>query len=68
MLSVFRTSREHHLRDRHDEGRGHCRMEQEGGAMTATYDKRYPDPSVWKVLDNMDAAQILQGILDEEDK
>ena len=43
-------------------------MEQEGGAMTATYDKRYPDPSVWKVLDNMDAAQILQGILDEEDK
>lgn len=47
---------------------GRCAIEARVlGCEILSYDKRYPDPSVWKVLDNMDAAQILQGILDEED-
>ena len=31
------------------------------------YDKRFPDPSVWKVIDNKDAAQMLQRELDKID-
>lgn len=32
-----------------------------------SYDPRYPDPSIWKVLDNSVAAKILQARLDEID-
>lgn len=32
------------------------------------YDDRFPDPSIWKVLDNRDAAKILQKRLDEIDR
>lgn len=47
---------------------GRCAIEARVlGCEILSYDKRYPDPSVWKVLDNMDAAHMLQGILDEED-
>lgn len=31
------------------------------------YDPRFPDPSFWKVLDNLQAADILQAKLDEID-
>lgn len=31
------------------------------------YDPRFPDPSIWKVLDTRDAAKILQKKLDEID-
>ena len=34
------------------------------GCEILPYDERYPDPSVWKVLDNKDAASMLQDILD----
>lgn len=37
------------------------------GCEILPYDDRYPDPSVWKVLDNREAAGILQGILDRID-
>lgn len=30
-----------------------------------TYDPRYPDPSVWKVVDNLEAAEMLQNLLDD---
>ena len=32
------------------------------------YDVRFPDPSIWKVIDNKDAAKILQQKLDEIDR
>lgn len=32
------------------------------------YDERFPDPGVWQVLDNKDAAVMLQQKLDEIDK
>lgn len=38
------------------------------GAEILPYDPRFPDPSVWKVLDNREAAKILQAKLDEIDK
>lgn len=31
------------------------------------YDERYPDPSIWKVVDNKEAAGMLQDILDKID-
>lgn len=31
------------------------------------YDPRFPDPSVWEVLDNREAAAMLQDILDDYD-
>ena len=31
------------------------------------YDDRFPDPSIWKILDNREAAVMLQGMLDEID-
>lgn len=31
------------------------------------YDDRFPDPSVWEILDNRDAAAMLQEIVDEID-
>lgn len=32
------------------------------------YDPRFPDPSIWKVLDSMDAVKMLQGLIDKIDK
>lgn len=37
------------------------------GCNVLPYDKRYPDPDRWEVLDNKDAAKILQSKLDEID-
>lgn len=33
------------------------------GLEVLPYDPRYPDPDVWQVLDNRDAAEILEGLL-----
>lgn len=33
-----------------------------------TYDARFPDPSIWKILDNKEAAVMLQRELDKSDK
>lgn len=38
------------------------------GCEIGVYDERFPDPSVWKVLDNKTAAKILQNELDKIDK
>lgn len=38
------------------------------GCEIGAYDPRYNDPSVWKVLDNAEAAKILQAELDKIDK
>ena len=38
------------------------------GAEILLYDPRYPDPSIWEVIDNLEAAKMLQGILDKIDK
>lgn len=35
------------------------------GCQVLPYDYRFPDPSLWKVLDNRDAAKILQKELDK---
>lgn len=32
------------------------------------YDPRFPDPSIWKIVDNKEAAVMLQDILDKIDK
>ena len=37
------------------------------GCEVLPYDPRYPDPSVWQVLDNKEAAAMLQKALDEKD-
>ena len=37
------------------------------GCEIAAYDPRYPDPDVWQVLDNREAAKILQAELDAID-
>lgn len=37
------------------------------GCKIGVYDPRFPDPSIWKVLSNQDAAKILQRKLDEID-
>lgn len=34
------------------------------GCEVLPYDERFPDPSIWKVVDNLEAAAMLQGILD----
>lgn len=48
---------------------GRCALEAKAlGCEVLPYDSRYPDPSVWKVLDNKDAAKILQKELDKIDK
>lgn len=47
---------------------GRCALEAKVlGCEVLPYDKRYPDPSVWKVVDNKDAAKILQKELDRID-
>ena len=48
---------------------GRCAIEAKVlGGEVLPYDRRYPDPSVWKILDNKDAAKILQEELDKIDK
>jgi len=37
------------------------------GCEVLPYDPRFPDPSVWKVVDNRDAARMLQEMIDEID-
>lgn len=37
------------------------------GCEVLPYDPRFPDPSIWQVLDNRDAAKILQAKIDEID-
>ena len=47
---------------------GRCAIEARVlGCEVLPFDPRYPDPSIWKVLDNKDAAVILQKLLDEVD-
>ena len=44
---------------------GRCAIEAKVlGCKIFTYDERYPDPDLWQVLDNHDAAKILQDKLD----
>ena len=35
------------------------------GCEVLPYDPRFPDPCVWRILDNKDAAKILQDFIDE---
>lgn len=37
------------------------------GCEVLPYDPRYPDPSIWQVIDNEEAAAMLQKALDEKD-
>ena len=37
------------------------------GCEVLPYDPRYPDPDIWKIVDNFEAAEILQTKLDEID-
>lgn len=37
------------------------------GCEVLPYDPRYPDPSIWQILDNSDAAELLQFMLDRID-
>ena len=37
------------------------------GCEVLPYDRRFPDPDFWQVIDSRDAARMLQGILDEID-
>lgn len=37
------------------------------GCNVLPYDPRYPDPSIWQILDNKDAAVLIQQALDEID-
>lgn len=47
---------------------GRCAIEAKIlGCEVLPYDNRFPDPKVWQVLDNKDAAYILQEKLDEID-
>lgn len=48
---------------------GRCAIEAKIlGCRVEAYDFRYPDPSIWQVLDNKVAAQLLQVELDKIDK
>lgn len=48
---------------------GRCAIEAKIlGCEVLMCDSRYPDPSVWQVLDNKDAAKMLQAELDKIDK
>lgn len=38
------------------------------GCEILPYDPRYPDPSVWQVIDNKEAAEILQDLINKADK
>ncbi len=47
---------------------GRCAIEAKIlGCDVLPYDNRFPDPSIWKILDNSEAAKILQERLDEID-
>ena len=47
---------------------GRCAIEAKAlGCKVKAYDHRFPDPGRWKVMDNREAAQILQQRLDEID-
>lgn len=47
---------------------GRCAIEAKVlGCEILPYDPRFPDPSIWKVLDNKDAAKILQEELNKID-
>ena len=37
------------------------------GCSVLPYDRRFPDPNFWEVIDSRDAAKMLQGILDDID-
>ena len=37
------------------------------GCEVLPYDPRYPDPSIWQIVDNREAAAMLQKALDERD-
>ena len=48
---------------------GRCALEAKAlGCEILPFDRRFPDPSIWKVLDNCEAAEILQRELDRIDK
>lgn len=38
------------------------------GCIILRYDPRYPDPSIWQVIDSMDAVKILQEELDKAER
>ena len=38
------------------------------GCEVLPYDRRFPDPDFWQVIDSRDAARMLQEILDEVDR
>lgn len=47
---------------------GRCAIEARAlGCKILPYDPRFPDPSIWKVIDNLEAAEILQRELDRID-
>ena len=47
---------------------GRCAIEAAAlGCEVLPYDPRFPDPSIWEVIDNREAAKILQAKLDEID-
>lgn len=47
---------------------GRCAVEAKAlSCEVLPFDPRYPDPSIWKVLDNADAAKMLQERLDKID-
>ena len=47
---------------------GRCAIEARVlGCEVLPYDPRYPDPAIWKVVDNAEAAEMLQRILDDID-
>lgn len=48
---------------------GRCAIEAKIlGCEVLPFDSRYPDPSVWEILDNKDAAKILQEEINKIDK
>lgn len=48
---------------------GRCAIEAKIlGCEVLPYDKRFPDPSIWKVIDNKEAAYMLQELIDGIDK
>lgn len=47
---------------------GRCAIEARVlGCEVLPFDSRYPDPSIWEIVDNAEAADMLQGILDGVD-
>ena len=48
---------------------GRCAIEARAlGCEIGAYDPRYPDPSIWRVVDNSEAAEMLQKELNKIDK